>query len=73
LNKDRIKVRTYCLRCGAQIEVDQKKYKGKDLFSETLLKKEDLHSDDLYTYVHLLCEKCDMMKGFQEEADKDNK
>ena len=37
-----------------------------------MLKIDQVHSNDPYTLVHLLCEECDMMRGFQDEVGKEN-
>ena len=29
-----------------------------------------VNPDDYYVFVHVLCEKCDFLKGFNEEANK---
>jgi hypothetical protein len=70
LKDEKITVRTHCIQCGFQIEVKSKIYQGKD-FTE-LLKMDQVHSNDPYTLVHLLCKKCDMMRGFQDEVDREN-
>jgi hypothetical protein len=63
-------IRTHCVKCGNQIETEVKRYQGKEFLNEDILKKEDIYPDDPYTYVHLLCEKCSMQRGVQNEADK---
>ena len=70
LKDEKITVRTHCIRCGSQIEVKSTIYQGRD-FTE-LLKMDQVHSNDPYTLVHLLCEECDMIRGFQDEVDKEN-
>ena len=67
----KITVRTHCVSCGSQIEVESMIYQGTDLIRVTT--EDKIHSDDPYTIVHLLCEKCDMMRGFQDEVDKEDK
>ena len=70
MSDEKITVRTHCVRCGSQIEVESKIYQGKDLTQVIIV--DQIHSDDPYTLVHLLCEKCDMMRGFQDEMDKED-
>ena len=70
LKDEKITVRTHCIRCGSQIEVKSKIYQGSE-FTE-LHTMDQIYSGDPYTLVHLLCEKCDMMKGFQDGANKGN-
>jgi hypothetical protein len=65
-----ITIRTHCVRCGDQIEKEVKVYKGKDFLNRKWLDKEDVHPDDSYTFIHLLCEKCDMITGLQNESEK---
>jgi hypothetical protein len=69
LKDEEITVRTHCIRCGSQIEVKSKIYQGSEFTG--LHTMDQIHSGDPYALVHLLCEKCDMMKGFQDEADKE--
>ena len=63
-------VRTHCVHCGDQIETELEIYRGKEFLSIDLLKKEDVYPEDPYTYVHLLCEKCSITRGVQDESDK---
>jgi hypothetical protein len=65
-----LSVQTNCVHCGSQIKLDAKIVKGKDFLNEKLLKKDDVYPDDYYVFVHVLCEKCDFLKGFNEEANK---
>jgi hypothetical protein len=58
------------VHCGSQIKVDAKLVKGKNFLNEILLKRKDVYPDDFYVFVHVLCEKCDFLKGFNEEANK---
>ena len=73
LRNTKILIRTHCVKCGAQIETELEIYTGKDFLNRDILKKKDIFPDDPYTYVHLLCEKCSMTRGFQDEADKGKK
>ncbi|MFC1803461.1 hypothetical protein ACFL0D_05785 [Thermoproteota archaeon] len=61
-------IQTNCVHCGSQIKVEAQVYKGKDLFNEEMLKKDNIYPNDPYAFVHLLCEKCDIMRGMDEDA-----
>jgi hypothetical protein len=70
LRVDTVIIKTSCIHCGTPIEVEAKVYKGKDFFNAEWLKNDKIHPVDPYAFVHLLCEQCDLMIGFKEEAYK---
>jgi len=72
LKVETVTVKTSCVHCGSPIEKEVKMYKGKDFLNEEWLKKNEIYPDDPYTFVHLLCDKCDIMRGFMKGSYKEH-
>ena len=58
------------MHCGQPIEKKGKIHKGNKLLRDEVLKKEEIHYNDPYVAIHMLCDRCDLLFGAEEEAKK---
>ena len=65
-----VTVKTNCIHCGSPMEIEAKVCKGKDFLNEEWLKKDEIYPDDPYTFIHLLCDRCNLTRGIDEDAHK---
>ena len=70
LDVDSVVIKTNCVHCGQPIEKKGKIHKGKELIREEMLKKEEIDDNDPYLAIHMLCDRCDLLFGAEEEAKK---
>jgi len=70
LEVDSVVIKTNCVHCGQPIEKKGKVHKGKDLMKDEVIQNEEIHDDDPYVAIHMLCDRCDLLFGAEEEAKR---